>query len=99
MGFVFVMNYYIRLYIWFLIKKLVQADKTIEDKDKGINFNKLFNFIFNLCTISNIILDISHLKWQKSFVINLYQQKLDQIIDVEKKLDNEINKWQTYRKK
>jgi hypothetical protein len=98
MGFVFIMNYCIRLYIWFLIKKLVQADKTIEDKDKGINFNKLFNFIFNLLLLT-FILEISRLKRQKAFVVDLYQQKLNQIIDVEKKLDNEINKWQTYRKK
>ena len=97
MGFVFVMNYCIRLYIWFLIKKLVQIDKTIEDKDKGMNFNKLFNFIFNLLLLK-FILEISHLKRQKSFVVDLYQQKLNQIIDVEKKLDNEINKWQTCRK-
>ena len=49
-------------------------------------------------TITNIILEISRLKRQKSFVVDLYQQKLNQIVDVEKKLDNEINKWQTYRK-
>ncbi len=98
MGFVFVMNYCIRLYIWFLIKKLVQVDKTIEDKDKGINFNKLLNFIFNLLLLT-LFLEISRLKRQKAFVVDLYQQKLNQIIDVEKKLDNEINKWQTYRNK
>lgn len=92
------MNYCIRLYIWFLIKKLVQVDKTIEDKDEGINFNKLFNFIFNLLLLT-FILEISRLKRQKTFAVDLYQQKLNQIIDVEKKLDNEINKWQTYRKK
>ena len=91
------MNYCIRLYIWFLTKKLVQVDKTIKDKNKGINFNKLFN-LFLIFTITNIILEISRLKRQKSFVVNLYQQKLNQIIDVEKKLDNEINKWKTYRK-
>ena len=66
----------------------------IESKNKGINFIKFFTFIFNL---SNIILEISRLKRQKSFVIDLYQQKLNQIIDVENKLDNEVNKWQTYR--
>jgi len=92
------MNYCIRLYIWFLIKKLEQVDKTIEDKDKGINFNKLLNFIFNLLLLT-LFLEISRLKRQKAFVVDLYQQKLNQIIDVEKKLDNEINKWQTYRKK
>jgi hypothetical protein len=92
------MNYCIRLYIWFLIKKLVQVDKTIEDKDKGINFNKLLNFIFNLLLLT-LFLEISRLKRQKAFVVDLYQQKLNQIIDVEKKLDNEINKWQTYRNK
>ena len=91
------MNYCIRLYIWFLIKKLVQVDKTIEDKDKGINFNKLLNFIFNLLLLT-LFLEISRLKRQKAFVVDLYQQKLNQI-DVEKKLDNEINKWQTYRNK
>ena len=67
----------------------------IENKNKGINFNKLLNFIFNLLII---ILEITYLKRQKSFAANLYQQKLNQIIEVEKKLDNEINKWQTYRK-
>ena len=76
----------------------MQADKTIEDKDKGINFNKLFNFIFNLLLLT-LFLEISRLKRQKAFVVDLYQQKLNQIIDVEKKLDNEINKWQTYRNK
>ena len=76
----------------------MQVDKTIEDKDKGINFNKLLNFIFNLLLLT-LFLEISRLKRQKAFVIDLYQQKLNQIIDVEKKLDNEINKWQTYRKK
>jgi len=76
----------------------VQVDKTIEDKDKGINFNKLLNFIFNLLLLT-LFLEISRLKRQKSFVVNLYQQKLNQIIDVEKKLDNKINKWQTYRNK
>lgn len=91
------MNYCIQLYIWFLTKKLVQVDKTIKDKNKGINFNKLFN-LFLIFTITNIILEISRLKRQKSFTVDLYQQKLNQIIDVEKKLDNEINKWQTYRK-
>ena len=54
--------------------------------------------MFLIYYISNIILEISCLKWQKSFVIDLYQQKLDQIIDVEKKLDNEINKWKKVRK-
>ena len=49
-------------------------------------------------TITNIILEISRLKRQKSLAVDLYQQKLNQIIDVEKKLDNEINKWQTCRK-
>ena len=91
------MNYCIQLYIWFLTKKLVQVDKTIKDKNKGINFNKLFN-LFLIFTITNIILEILRLKRQKSLVVDLYQQKLNQIIDVEKKLDNEINKWQTYRK-
>ena len=91
------MNYCIRLYIWFLTKKLVQVDKTIKDKNKGINFNKLFN-LFLIFTITNIILEISRLKRQKSLAVDLYQQKLNQIIDVEKKLDNEINKWKTYRK-
>ena len=91
------MNYCIQLYIWFLTKKLVQVDKTIKDKNKGINFNKLFN-LFLIFTITNIILEISRLKRQKSLAVDLYQQKLNQIIDVEKKLDNEINKWQTYRK-
>ena len=91
------MNYCIQLYIWFLTKKLVQVDKTIKDKNKGINFNKLFN-LFLIFTITNIILEISRLKRQKSLVVDLYQQKLNQIIDVEKKLDNEINKWKTYRK-
>ena len=91
------MNYCIQLYIWFLTKKLVQVDKTIKDKNKGINFNKLFN-LFLIFTITNIILEISRLKRQKSLTVDLYQQKLNQIIDVEKKLDNEINKWQTYRK-
>ena len=86
MGFVFVMNYCIRLYIWFLIKKLVQVDKMIEDKDKSINFNKFYFTIFN------IILEISHLNRQKTVAVELYQHKLNQIIDVEKKLDNEINK-------
>jgi hypothetical protein len=76
----------------------VQVDKTIEDKDKGINFNKLLNFIFNLLLLT-LFLEISRLKRQKAFVVDLYQQKLNQIIDVEKKLDNEINKWQTYRNK
>ena len=75
----------------------MQADKTIENKDKGINFNKLFNFIFNLLLLI-FILEILRLQRQKSLAVELYQQKLDQIIDVEKKLDNEINKWQTYRK-
>jgi len=70
----------------------------IEDKDKGINFNKLLNFIFNLLLLT-LFLEISRLKRQKAFVVDLYQQKLNQIIDVEKKLDNEINKWQTYRNK
>jgi len=69
----------------------------IKDKNKGINFNKLFN-LFLIFTITNIILEISRLKRQKSLAVDLYQQKLNQIIDVEKKLDNEINKWQTYRK-
>ena len=91
------MNYCIQLYIWFLTKKLVQVDKTIKDKNKGINFNKLFN-LFLIFTITNIILEILRLKRQKSLAVDLYQQKLNQIIDVEKKLDNEINKWQTYRK-
>ena len=91
------MNYCIQLYIWFLTKKLVQVDKTIKDKNKGINFNKLFN-LFLIFTITNIILEILRLKRQKSLVVDLYQQKLNQIIDVEKKLDNEINKWQTYKK-
>ena len=64
----------------------------IENKNKSINFNKLIvNFI--LITITNINLKISLLKWQKSFAVNLYRQKLNQIMDVEKKLDNEINKW------
>jgi len=76
----------------------VQVDKTIEDKDKGINFNKSLNFIFNLLLLT-LFLEISRLKRQKAFVVDLYQQKLNQIIDVEKKLDNEINKWQTYRNK
>ncbi len=76
----------------------MQVDKTIEDKDKGINFNKLLNFIFNLLLLT-LFLEISRLKRQKAFVVDLYQQKLNQIIDVEKKLDNEINKWQTYRNK
>ena len=75
----------------------MQVDKTIEDKDKGINFNKLLSFIFNLLLLT-FILEVSRLEWQKSLAVNLYQQKLNQIIDVEKKLDNEINKWQTYRK-
>lgn len=75
----------------------MQVDKTIEDKDKGINFNKLLNFIFNLLLLT-LFLEISRLKRQKAFVVDLYQQKLNQI-DVEKKLDNEINKWQTYRNK
>ena len=91
------MNYCIQLYIWFLTKKLVQVDKTIKDKNKGINFNKLFN-LFLIFTITNIILEILRLKRQKSLAVDLYQQKLNQIIDVEKKLDNEINKWKTYRK-
>ena len=69
----------------------------IKDKNKGINFNKLFN-LFLIFTITNIILEILRLKRQKSLAVDLYQQKLNQIIDVEKKLDNEINKWQTYRK-
>ena len=77
------MNYCIQLYIWFLTKKLVQVDKTIKDKNKGINFNKLFN-LFLIFTITNIILEISRLKRQKSLVVNLYQQKLNQIIDVKK---------------
>jgi hypothetical protein len=68
----------------------------IENKNKGINFNKLILFL--ICLLLTFILEISRLKRQKSFVANLYQQKLNQIIDVEKKLDNEINKWQTYRK-
>ena len=76
----------------------MQVDKTIEDKDKNINFNKLLNFIFNLLLLT-LFLEISRLKRQKAFVVDLYQQKLNQIIDVEKKLDNEINKWQTYRNK
>ena len=76
----------------------MQVDRTIEDKDKGINFNKLLNFIFNLLLLT-LFLEISRLKRQKAFVVDLYQQKLNQIIDVEKKLDNEINKWQTYRNK
>src|SRR6266542_443364 len=50
-----------------------------------------FYFFFN---ITNIILKISHQKRKKSFVVKLKQQKLDQIINVEKKLDDEINKWQ-----
>ena len=37
-------------------------------------------------------------KMTKSFVIDLYQQKLDQIIDVEKKLDDKINKWKKVKK-
>ena len=53
-----------------------------------------FYFILLLLTF---ILEISRLKRQKSFVVDLYQQKLNQIIDVENKLDNEVNKWQTYR--
>lgn len=53
--------------------------------------------ILFLITIINIISEISRLKRQKSFAVELYEQKLNQIIDVEKKLDN-INKWQTYRK-
>jgi hypothetical protein len=69
----------------------------IENKNKGINFNKLLNFIFNLLLLT-FILEISRLKRQKSFAVDLYQQKLNQIIDVEKKLDNKTNKWQTYRK-
>lgn len=36
------------------------------------------------------ILEIS--KTSKIIVVDLYQQKLNQIIDVENKLDNEINK-------
>ena len=76
----------------------MQVDKTIEDRDKGINFNKLLNFIFNLLLLT-LFLEISRLKWQKAFVVDLYQQKLNQIIDVEKKLDNKINKWQIYRNK
>ena len=54
--------------------------------------------MFLIYYITNIILEISHLKWQKSFAVNLYEQKLDQIIDVEKKLNNEINKWEKFRK-
>ena len=77
----------------------MQIDKTIKDKDKGINFNKLLNFIFFNLLLLTLFLEISRLKRQKAFVVDLYQQKLNQIIDVEKKLDNEINKWQTYRNK
>jgi hypothetical protein len=54
--------------------------------------------LFLIYYITNIILEVLRLKRQKSFVVDLYQQKLDQIIDVEKKLDNEINKWEKVRK-
>ena len=54
-------------------------------------------FLITIINIISEISEISRLKWQKSFAIELYEQKLNQIIDVEKKLDN-INKWQTYRK-
>ena len=105
------MKYYcIRLYIWFLIKKLVQVDETIEDKNKGIIFRKItaLNFIFNLLLLT-FILEISRLQRQKSLAVELYNQKLNQIIDVErklevvegvveKKLDEINNKWHTPRK-
>ena len=45
-----------------------------------------------------MILEISRLQRQKDFAVKLYQQKLEQITNVEKELDNEINKWQKYRK-
>jgi hypothetical protein len=54
--------------------------------------------ILFLITIINIISEISRLKRQKLFAVELYEQKLNQIIDVEKKLDKENNKWQKYRK-
>ena len=57
----------------------------------------IFFLFFLKKILSTFILEISRLKRQKSFVVDLYQQKLNQIIDVENKLDNEVNKWQTYR--
>ena len=54
--------------------------------------------MFLIYYITNIILEISRLKRQKSFVVDLYQQKLDQIIDIEKKLEDEINKWEKIKK-
>ena len=56
------------------------------------------NFTAAVPILTAFILEISRLKRQKSFVVDLYQQKLNQIIDVENKLDNEINKWKICRK-
>ena len=51
-----------------------------------------------MLSITNIYLEITQLKRQKTLAVELYQQKLNQIIEIENKLKNETIKWQMYRK-
>ncbi|CAB4426904.1 unnamed protein product [Rhizophagus irregularis] len=71
-------------------------NKLQERKNKSFSNNKRKRDKVNSlnATIENKDKEITQLKRQKTFAIELYQQKLNQIIEIENKLENESIKLQ-----
>ncbi|CAB4410307.1 unnamed protein product [Rhizophagus irregularis] len=71
-------------------------NKLQERKNKSFSNNKRKRDKVNSlnATIENKDKEITQLKRQKTFAVELYQQKLNQIIEIENKLENETIKLQ-----